>query len=100
MWLRDTGILSKLRALELDAPVAIPYPKVRVDQPLNFYQLGSAFLAFIMGLIISIAVFLAELKLKRRKVHAPELSLELDDFMANRGPPFHKQFRISKEASQ
>ena len=65
MWLRDTGILAKLRALELDAPVAIPYPQVRVDQPLNLYQLGSAFLAFIIGLVISVAALMAEFKMRR-----------------------------------
>ena len=66
MWLRDTGILGRLRDLELDAPVAIPYPQVRVDQPLNLYQLGSAFLAFIMGIAVSTTAFLTELTLKRR----------------------------------
>ena len=66
MWLRDTGILSRLRSLELDAPIAIPYPKVRVDQPLNMYQLGSAFLAFIVGLFISIAAFMSEIRFQRR----------------------------------
>ena len=69
MWLRDTGILTRLRDLELDIPVAKPSPKVRVDQPLNFNQLGSAFLAFIMGIVISNAAFLAELKCKKRKMH-------------------------------
>ena len=66
MWLRDTGILSRLRSLELEAPMAIPYPKVRVDQPLNMYQLGSAFLAFIMGVVISIAAFMSEIRFQRR----------------------------------
>ena len=65
MWLRDTGILTRIRALELDAPVAIPYPQVRVDQPLNLYQLGSAFLAFFLGLAISIITFLTEVRVKR-----------------------------------
>ena len=68
MWLRDTGILTRLRALELDAPVAIPYPQMRVDQPLNLYQLGSAFLAFALGLAVSILTFLTEESVMKRRI--------------------------------
>ena len=68
MWLRDTGILTRLRALELDAPVAIPYPQMRVDQPLNLDQLGSAFLAFALGLAVSILTFLTEESVMKRRI--------------------------------
>ena len=61
MWLQDTGILKKLRDDELNAPVPIPDLKVRVNQPLTFYQIGIALVVQVVGLCIAIAAFAAEL---------------------------------------
>ena len=61
MWLQDTGILKKLRDDELNAPIPIPDPKVRVNQPLTFYQIGIALVIQAIGLCIAIAAFAAEL---------------------------------------
>ena len=61
MRLRDSGILNMLYDHALNAPVMIPYPKVRVNQPLNLYQLGTAFMVVAGGLVLGILAFLAEL---------------------------------------
>ena len=61
MRLRDSGILNMLYDHALNAPVMIPYPKVRVNQPLNLYQLGTAFMVMAGGLVLGILAFLAEL---------------------------------------
>ena len=61
MWLQDTGILIKLRDSELKAPYPIPQPKVKFNQPLSIYQLATAFLLVVAGVMISIAAFLMEL---------------------------------------
>ena len=73
MRLRDSGILDKLYRDALNAPIIIPAPKVRVNQPLNIYQLGTAFMVVAGGLILGIMAFLAEryffgAKIKRNKV--------------------------------
>ena len=44
----------------LNAPAIIPYAKVRVNQPLNLYQLGTAFMVMAGGLVLGIVAFLVE----------------------------------------
>ena len=61
MWLRDTGILNKLWDDELNAPLHMPDPKVRINEPLDLYQVGIAFMVVAGGLIIAILGFLMEL---------------------------------------
>ena len=61
MWLRDTGILNKLWDDELNGPVHIPNPKVRINKPLNLYQVGIPFMLVTGGLIIALLGFLLEL---------------------------------------
>ena len=73
LWLRDSGIHKKLYEDALNAPAIVPYPKVRINQPLNISQLGTAFLVVAGGHILGIMAFLAEryffgAKIKRNKV--------------------------------
>ena len=67
MWLRDTGILNKLWDDELNAPLHIPDPKVRINEPLDLYQVGIAFMVAAGGLIIALLGFLMELCYKSRR---------------------------------
>ena len=74
LWLRDSGILNKLYENELNAAVIIPDPRVRVNQPLNIYQLTTAFLLVAGGLTLGILAFLVECcflcgKIKRNDVN-------------------------------
>ena len=66
MWLRDTGMLNKLRDDELNAPFHVPDPVVRVNEPLTLYQVGIAFMVEAGGLVIGLLVFLLELFCKSR----------------------------------
>ena len=66
MWLRDTGILNKLRDDELNAPVHIPDPKVRINEPLNLYLVGIAFILVAGGLVIALLGFIIERCCKTR----------------------------------
>ena len=66
MWLRDTGILNKLWADELNAPIHVPDPKVRVNEPLDVYQVGTAFIIEAGGLVLALLGFLLELRCKPR----------------------------------
>ena len=66
MWLRDTGILNKMWDDELNAPVHISDPKVSIDEPLNLYQVGIAFMLVAGGLVCALLAFLLELCYKSR----------------------------------
>ena len=61
MWLRDTGVLNKLRYDVLKPVFPIPDPKVRHDQPLNNWQLGIIMIISLVGSVISILTFMVEL---------------------------------------
>ena len=61
MWLRDTGILERLKYDVVKPPLDIPLPKVRQDQPLIMSQLGIVIIVLAVGLGLSIPVFLCEL---------------------------------------
>ena len=67
MWLRDTGILERLKYDVVRPPLPIPYPKVRRDQPLIMSQLGIVMIVLAVGLGLSIPVFLGELIIGRGK---------------------------------
>ena len=58
--LRDSGMLGKIFVDELNAPDAIPDPKVRVDEPLNIYQLATSFMVMAGGLTLGILAFMVE----------------------------------------
>ena len=68
MWLRDTGILNKLKYDVMNPPMPIPPPKVRHNQPLILGQLGITMIIIAVGLFIAILVFLGEIWLNRKNV--------------------------------
>ena len=69
MWLQNTGILDKLFNRVLDPPPFQPLPKLRVNEPLNLDQLGTAAMVMAAGMIISSIVFLGELCCRNPEIH-------------------------------
>ena len=67
MWLRDTGILERLKYDIVRPPFHKPYPKARRDQPLIMSQLGIVMIVLAVGLGLSLLVFLGELMRGRGK---------------------------------
>ena len=61
MWLRDTGILDKMKYDMLKTEMSDPLPKVWKDKPLNLYQLGIIMIITLLGVTSSIMVFIWEL---------------------------------------
>ena len=61
MWLKDTGILERVRYEVMKQPTLIPDPKVRRNQPLILRQLGIIMIILVAGLFIGITLFLVEL---------------------------------------
>ena len=82
MWLRDTGVLNKLRNDVLHPPITIPYPKVRHNEPLNNWQLGIIMIVYLVGLSISILTFIGELLKVSEVKPNPEKALEKIDIQA------------------
>ena len=60
MWLKDTGILNKLKYDVMDPPIPIPDPKLRHKQPLILKQLGIILIILVVGHIIAFVVFIME----------------------------------------
>ena len=60
MWLRDCGILEKLKYDIQRPPLPISDPKVRRDQPLVMSQLGIVKIVLASGLLLSLPAFLCE----------------------------------------
>ena len=75
MWLRDTGILDKVKYDVMNPPIAISDPTVRHNQPLILRQLGIVMIILVMGLAIGTLVFLVEL-CKRPKPRNAQKSAE------------------------
>ena len=69
MWLRDTGILNKLkyRAMEQSNEIQIykPLPKMRVNQPLQLPELSLTMFLEIGGITFTVIAFILELCWKR-----------------------------------
>ena len=77
MWLRDSGVLEKLKYDIMRPPVPIPDPKVRHDQPLIMSQLGILVIVLAVGLVLSLPVFLCELMKGRGKKTSDPLLRDL-----------------------
>ena len=67
MWLRDTGILDKMKYDMLETEMYDPLPKVWKDKPLNLFQLGIIMIITLFGVTSSIMVFIWELLGTSRK---------------------------------
>ena len=68
MWLKDTGILEKLKYDAMNPPYLIPDPIVRFNEPLILKQLGIIMIFLAVGLFIGTIAFLVEL-FKRPKLN-------------------------------
>ena len=68
MWLRDTGILNKMKYVKTTPETYIPDPKVRVNEPLHISELGTALFIEAGGVAIAILAFLVELCCSARYV--------------------------------
>ena len=66
MWLKDTGILNKLKFDAMSPPIPIPDPKLRHKQPLILRQLSIIFILLVVGLSIAFIAFLSEVCLRSR----------------------------------
>ena len=71
MWLRDTGILEKLKYDVLNPPIPIPDPTMRHNQPLILRQLGIIMIILVVGLAVGTIVFFVELCIKTKPKHGP-----------------------------
>ena len=67
MWLKDTGLLTKLKNDAINLPKAIPLPRVRHNQPHILRQLGVTVIILAIGLFIAILAFLGEFWSNRKK---------------------------------
>ena len=67
MWLKDTGILNKLKDDVINRPMPIPLPKLRHNQPLILRQLGITMIILAIGLFISLLAFLGEFWINKKK---------------------------------
>ena len=79
MWLKDTGILDKIKLDVMNSPIPIPDPTVRHKQPLILRQLGIIMIVLVVGLAIGTLVFFIELckRPKSRKAPKPVDRVEL-----------------------
>ena len=66
MWLRDTGVLGKMRDDELSAPIPIPDPKIKVDGRISIEQIGIGIAIYSVGMTLSLLFFIGELFTKKR----------------------------------
>ena len=62
MWLRDTGVLNKMKndVLNLNTISTEPLPRVWKDKPLNLTQLGITMILFVCGVVYSLVIFFYE----------------------------------------
>ena len=72
MWLKDTGILNKLKYDVMNPPIPIPDPVVRDKKPLILRQLGITMIIIAAGLFIALMVFFGEFCKKRRIERVPQ----------------------------
>ena len=78
MWLRDTGVLDKVKYDVLNPPIAIPDPTVRHKQPLILRQLGIVMIILVVGLAIGTLVFLIELSKRPKPRNAPKSAEKIE----------------------
>ena len=74
MWLKDTGILNRVKYDIMNPPVPIPDPKVRHNQPLIIRQLGIIMIMLVVGLVVGSLTFVVELLKKPKFKSAGQLA--------------------------
>ena len=80
MWLRDTGVLNKIKndVLYLQRIPAEPLPRVWKDKPLNLTQLGITMIIFVCGMVSSLVVFCYEIRQRNKHKTATSQSKSLE----------------------
>ena len=83
--LQSTGILNKLRDDVMQARPEVPLPRYRVNQPLNLTQLVGSMVIIVVGLLLSIIVFLCEIvqrsaKAQNAKFTYPRIHMKLTNY--------------------
>ena len=61
MWLKDTGVLDRVKDDAWNPPILIPDPILRNNQPLILKQMGLMFIILVAGHLIGTIIFLVEL---------------------------------------
>ena len=79
MWLRDTGVLERIKNGVKRPPERIIDPKVRRNQPLILRQLGIIMIVQVIGLLLGTIVFLMEVlkKAKEKSVAVADDGIEM-----------------------
>ena len=67
MWLRDTGVLEKMKYDMIDTEMLEPLPKVWKNKPLSLLQLGIIMIITLIGITLSIFVFMWERLVSSRR---------------------------------
>ena len=80
MWLRDTGVLERIKNGVKRPPERIIDPKVRRNQPLILRQLGIIMIVQVIGLLIGTVIFLIEVvkKAKEKSVSKADDGMEME----------------------
>ena len=66
MWLRDTGVLGKMKDVERNAPPPFPDPRIKIDGRISVEQLGIGIAIYSAGMLLSLLCFFGELCTKKR----------------------------------
>ena len=74
MWLKDTGILNRVKEDVMIPPIPYPAPKVRHNEPLNLQQLSIIMIILVVGLVTGALAFLVELLIKPKFKSAGQLA--------------------------
>ena len=87
-WLRDTGVLTKIKFSVITPPMFIPDPKVRINQPLSPSQLGLIMIISVGGYVLSILTFMIEMtkgrnKRNEREDYPQNAQTEMSNFKRN-----------------
>ena len=86
MWLKDTGILERVKYDIFRPGIQIPDPRVRRNQPLILKQLGIIMIVLVVGLFIATIVFLVELARKQKLNKATDIRDASEDIELNDTP--------------
>ena len=66
MWLRDTGVLGKIKDDELSAPRPLPDRRIKVDERISIEQIGIGVAIYSAGMVLSLLFFIREFCTKKR----------------------------------
>ena len=91
MWLKDTGILERVKYDIFRPGIQIPDPRVRRDQPLILKQLGIIMIVLVVGLFMATIVFLVELPRKQKLHKVTEVKDASEDIVPNDTPMAKKR---------